>query len=242
MQHCDPATGLCELPDTATGRAAPAAATHSTLHYIGDPMCSWCWGLAPTLQALAERCARDGLGFQITVGGLRAGGGEAWNARFKDFLRQEWTHIAQVTGQPFSFALLEREHFDYDTEPACRAVVAAATLLAGHDPGGLRLLAFFARLQHAFYVDGHDPAALDTYPALCVASDLDFAAFSTEFLSDHARQHTREHFQRCRQWGVRGFPSVVLEHHGELYLLSAGYADHDTLFARLDAALARPAS
>ena len=38
--------------------------------YIGDPMCSWCWGIAPELDRLQ---AWTTLPFDVVVGGLRPG-------------------------------------------------------------------------------------------------------------------------------------------------------------------------
>ena len=41
------------------------------LLYVMDPMCSWCWGFAPVVQALAEQAAAAGVPLQLVVGGLR---------------------------------------------------------------------------------------------------------------------------------------------------------------------------
>ena len=43
----------------------------SRLLYVMDPMCSWCWGFAPVVKALAEQAAVDGVPLQIVTGGLR---------------------------------------------------------------------------------------------------------------------------------------------------------------------------
>ena len=43
----------------------------SRLLYVMDPMCSWCWGFAPVVEALAEQAAAAGVPLQIVVGGLR---------------------------------------------------------------------------------------------------------------------------------------------------------------------------
>jgi len=40
--------------------------------YFADPMCSWCYGFAPVIAALAERF-EGRLGLQLVMGGLRAG-------------------------------------------------------------------------------------------------------------------------------------------------------------------------
>ena len=134
MTKCDPVTGVCLLPeqDGPVDCAVPTVRHGWAVHYVGDPMCSWCWGISPTVSAVEAFCAAQGIDFSITMGGLRAGGGDPWNETFKSFLRNEWRHIGQTTGQPFSFTLLESEYFNYDTEPACRAVATVKLLQALH--------------------------------------------------------------------------------------------------------------
>ncbi len=89
------------------------------------------------------------------VGGLRPGGGDEWNSSFKAFLRHEWENIHRVTGQPFGFTILDDAEFNYDTEPACRAVVAMSQLQESNQV----LLAFFSGIQRRLYVQGADPEA-----------------------------------------------------------------------------------
>ena len=44
------------------------------LLYVMDPMCSWCWGFAPVLDALAEQAGAAGVGVDLVLGGLRRDG------------------------------------------------------------------------------------------------------------------------------------------------------------------------
>lgn len=237
MNRCDPESGICEVPAEAAAddaaRATPAP--QRAVHYVGDPMCSWCWGLAPVLQELADYCAGRGLTFSVTVGGLRAGGGEEWSESFRAFLRHEWLTIGRVTGQPFGFTLLDHERFDYDTEPACRAVVAMAGLMHAQGRDDRSVLAFFAGIQRKFYVQGDDPKDVDFYRTLCQASDINFEDFRAAFLSEQARRATLAQFEQCRHWGVRGFPSILVEDHGRIGVLAAGYVDRASLMAKLQA-------
>jgi protein-disulfide isomerase-like protein with CxxC motif len=135
----------------------------------------------PTLHGLAGYCQRHDLDFAITAGGLRPGGGAPWTAAFRDFLRREWEAIDQVTGQPFGYSLLDQASFDYDTEPACRAVVTLSHLLAPGAQHGSEILAFFSGIQRKFHVDGQVPKALDFYRGLCAPCGISGAAFRAAF-------------------------------------------------------------
>ncbi|WP_334107964.1 DsbA family protein [Methylobacillus sp.] len=212
------------MSPTASGRV---------VHYIGDPMCSWCWGIAPAIKAVADFCTAAGVTFRITMGGLRAGGGDLWNAEFKAFLRQEWSKIAQMTGQPFGFTLLDAPAFNYDTEPACRAVVVAQLLQARHHLPPTMALEFLAALQHKFYVDGQDPGEMRFYVEICASLGLDAAEFHEAFESAAAKQQTQQHFMRSREWGVRSFPTLLLERDGQFIPLAVGYVSAEQLLSRL---------
>ncbi len=235
MMKCDPVTGTCLLPDPEEPDRGVVRAMRDGLavHYIGDPMCSWCWGISPTVNAVAAFCEAEGIAFSLTMGGLRAGGGDPWNLAFKTFLRNEWSHIAQVTGQPFGFTLLEADRFDYDTEPACRAVVTVQFLQAQSHLEGSTALRFFSAVQRKFYVDGKDPTLTEFYASICADMDLNFDEFRTLFESEGARKAVTQAFVRCRQWGLRAFPTLLLERNAGTETLASGYVTTEQILSRL---------
>ncbi len=61
---CDPVTGACQLSDRdkTVDSAVPAMRSGWAVHYIGDPMCSWCWGMTPTVAAVEAFCEAEGIG------------------------------------------------------------------------------------------------------------------------------------------------------------------------------------
>lgn len=235
-RSCDPLTGVCALPEDDAANRDAVPARQLLVSYVGDPMCSWCWGMSPVIDQLAAWCETNGHQFRLVMGGLRAGGGDPWNAAFRNFLREEWTAIQARTGQPFGFDLLARPHFNYDTEPACRAIVVARHMF-DQDPSRRRELGFFAAVQEKFYVGGQDPSDPDFYRDICAGTGLDFASFSAAFAAPEARQAVIGDFRLTRSLGVRGFPSVVVEAAGQVHLVSAGYVTFPELENRLRAVL-----
>ncbi len=209
-----------------TTSAAPLS-----LIYIGDPMCSWCYGFGVPLGRLLAR--HPELPVQLVLGGLRAYNTQVMDAALKDKLRSAWTSVAERSGQPFSGALFEREDFVYDTEPACRAVVTVRK----HAP---RLaLAMYHAIQQAFYADGRD-----TTKAAVLGEIWDevhgrtkeawgHIDFLRDFDSEAMRQRTRGDFAQAQQWGVRGFPTLLAVVDGQAHMLTSGYADADVLAQRL---------
>lgn len=230
---CDLESGVCAPADLpAAVPPVPNLRADMEVVYIGDPMCSWCWGIAPALKQLEAWCAGEGLPFVIVVGGLRPGGGDQWNEGFKGFLRHHWEEIGQRTGQPFSFRLLEREFFKYDTEPACRAVVAARPLLGGPELG------FFEAIQRRFYVDNEDPKAPQFYVPLCTRFGIDYGHFVERFASDAAKSATLAEFRMNRSWGVTGYPTVLIRQQDRLLPIATGFST----FAAMQSKVARIAA
>jgi putative protein-disulfide isomerase len=212
--------------------------TPLSLIYIGDPMCSWCYGFGiPLGQLLASH---PDLPVQLVLGGLRAYNTQVMDAALKAKLRQAWAGVAQRSGQPFSQALFEREDFIYDTEPACRAVVTVRE----HAP---RLaLAMYHAIQQAFYADGRD-----TTKAAVLGEIWDevhgrtkeawgHIDFLRDFESELMRQRTRDDFAQAQRWGVRGFPTLFAVVNGQAQLLTNGFAEADVLAQRLAQVTAAP--
>lgn len=234
MTNCDPGTSVCFLSDAGVGASGNRLKmTGAAVHYIGDPMCSWCWGLSPVVTAIERFCQTEGIAFSITMGGLRAGGGDLWNEQFRAFLRDEWRHIARKTGQPFSFSLLERSYFEYDTEPACRAVVSVQIIQVKLGLSHKIPVEFFAAIQHKFYMTGQDPKVIDFYYDICSAMNIDFDEFREVFLSQQAMIAVRQAFTQVRDWGVRSFPTLLVERDGRMGLLANGYVSEAEAIARM---------
>jgi len=110
------------------------------LIYFADPMCSWCWGFAPVIDAIRERFGRD-LPIRLIMGGLRPGTTKPMTEAAKRTTREHWEHVHEASGQPFDFTFFEREGFVYDTEPAAKAVVVVGSVPgrgvgAGREGGG----------------------------------------------------------------------------------------------------------
>ncbi len=240
MLQCDPISGSCQIPEQAPAATRSSARTEKlAVHYVGDPMCSWCWGISGAVRSLATFCQDEGIPFTVTMGGLRAGGGDPWSLQFKEFLRNEWAHIASATGQSFGFKLLERQSFNYDTEPACRAVAAAQLVSGAEALAGLGLLRFFSAIQKKFYVEGEDPTQATFYRSICEEFGIDADSFLATWNSEAAVQAVQRDFQRCREMGVRSFPTLLLEHDGTTTTLANGYVTGDQLIARIKTAVAR---
>jgi putative protein-disulfide isomerase len=204
-----------------------------TLIFVGDPMCSWCYGFGKELAGLMA--LHPDLALDIVVGGVRAGATDVLDDAGKQFRLAHWARVEASSGLPFNrAALMARDGFVYDTEPICRAVVAARRLAPQAD-----LLAVFRALQVAFYVDGLDTTDGPTLAAVAAAAlraqgvDVAADAAHAAWRAPDTIAATQSDFRRARSLGVRSFPALLLETPDGIHEVSPGYAHTAALDRRL---------
>ncbi|OIR08060.1 DSBA-like thioredoxin domain protein [mine drainage metagenome] len=172
------------------------------LVYFADPMCSWCWGFSPVIEAIQQRYG-PALPIRLIVGGLRPWTTAPITAHERADIRQHWEHVRDASGQPFDFTFFDRAGFVYDTEPASRAIVVLRR--RGRETG----LAALRRIQRAFYAENRDVTDTGTLTALAVELGMEAKAFRNDFESEAAAAETRADFAIAQSAGVRGFPTLI---------------------------------
>lgn len=195
------------------------------LLYFADPLCSWCYGFGPELTKLLDR--HPGTRLDLVMGGLRPFTTEVMSPKFKEMLREHWRHVSTASGLPFSETIFERDDFVYDTEPPCRAVVAARNADAS------KAHAYMKAVQFAFYRDGRevtDPEVLADVAAEC---GFDRASFRASLDSQLLREQTKSDFATTQSLGVGGFPTLAASYGSQLFLVTSGYITEDVLEYRL---------
>lgn len=183
-----------------------------TLHYLYDPLCGWCYGAAPLIEAAR---AIPGLDIALHGGGMMADGNrQPVTDALRRYVMPHDERIAGLTGQPFGEdyfnGLLRDTGAVFDSEPPITAILAAQSL-GGRGPDLL------ARIQRAHYVQGlriADPAVL---AALAADIGLDPAAFESAYSAARGAE-TAAHIAASRQLlarlGGTGFPTLALERGG----------------------------
>ena len=192
------------------------------LLYVMDPMCSWCWGFAPVLEALAEQAAAAGVGLDLVLGGLRRDSvaiDPASRVRYLGY----WQAVNASTGQLFNFADGLPVGMVYDTEPACRAVVTARNL----DPQSAWPLTKL--IQRAFYAEAVDVTRASVLVELAERAGIPRIVFAEAFDSAEQRAATVADFSWVQDLGIAGFPTLLAERDGQMALLTNGYQPLEVL-------------
>lgn len=185
------------------------------LVYVGDPMCSWCWGFAPVLERLETRYS---IPLRVVMGGLRTGStAQPMGPDQRAQMARYWEQVEEQTGQPFTRAALEREGWRYDTEASCRAVVAMRELAPRET------LRWLARLHRAFYVEGVDITDLSVFADLLDGFDVDRDEFVRVLHDEATAERTRQDFAEAQRLGALGFPTVLLRDGEDLGIVTRGF-------------------
>lgn len=180
---------------------------------ITDPLCSWCWGTLPEIEA-ARRELADTVQFDLIMAGLQVGTTEGLAEYNKQQLYRLWHEVHETTGQTFCGSI--PEGFIYHSELACRAVE-----LARHREGGPPWH-FFHSLQSAFYVDGLDINRPETLADLLGMTTDEVAAA----LADPAWVNAaRANFAVAKKLSANALPGVYLDNR----LVCGGYVTADQL-------------
>ncbi|WP_164662204.1 DsbA family protein [Tropicibacter sp. Alg240-R139] len=208
------------------------SATGLELIYIGDPMCSWCYGFSPVIQSLKSNF-RDNFKMSLCMGGLHPGPDYVVDQEYRDFLTEHWKEVERRTGQVFSFGNLKELGWVYDTEKACRAVVVFRKLQPKAD------FAFFAEIQDGFYRHDKDPNEPLTFARAAEKFGVSPETFLKLYNDPISSRETWNEFAWARSLGVSGFPTVLVRYGTTYAVLNRGFQPMSQLEARLDEWLTR---
>ena len=210
----------------------------TTLHYLFDPLCGWCYGATPALSALQESSA---VSVELLPTGLFSGAGA--RPMDGDFAAYAWSNdqrIERLTGQRFTEqyrhqVLGDRQRL-FDSGPATVALTAVSLTAPDRELEALKAI------QHARYVDGGDVTSLATLAGVLQGLGLAQAAAmlaqpDVNLLAANQARTSRAQ-ALMREFGARGVPTLVAESGTKRWVVNhaAFYANPGALVSELEAA------
>ena len=203
--------------NTAQGKAANAngdAGDRATLHFIYDPFCGWCYGVAPLL---TEAAAIEGLKIIPHGGGMLAQERATnMSAKWRDFVRPHEERITALSGQQFSSAYQTGTQFDYsvmlDSGPPTAAMLAAEEVSGAG-------VAMLKKLQSAYYREGRPIADRKEIMEIAAEVGLDVARFAPAFATalETLDRHFEESGALLVKLGGQGYPTLALQQGAKLH-------------------------
>jgi len=146
-----------------------------------------------------------------------------------------WQAVHSATGQSFDLDKGLPDALIYDTEPACRALVAARSLDES------RVWSLSLAIQQAFYQHGFDVTQPAVLVDLAETAGLSRSQFAERYDDPATKAATVADFTWVENLGIAGFPTLLAEHEGQLALVTNGYQPLSALSPLLERWLERNA-
>ena len=202
------------------------------LYYVGDPMCSWCWGFRPVLQAIVSALPAS-VPLVYVMGGLAKDSDEPMPDETRAYVQRNWRDVSATTGAEFNWDFWRKCEPRRSTYPACRAVLAARAQREDAVPE------MFDAIQRAYYREARNPSDIETLTAVAgsLSPALDVEMFERDIRSPEIESDLQAEFNLRRTMGVREFPSVVVKRGEAQTDVVRGWANTETAIARLETAL-----
>lgn len=196
------------------------------LYYVQDALCGWCFGMSPVMQELYRQHAQD-YDFVVLSGGMVRGENVKPIRGMADYIRQVAPRLEQLTGvrlgEPYHREVLDKGTYISNSEPPAIALA----ILKERFPE--RQVELAAKVQQLHFAEGHDLNEPETYLPLVKELGMDVAGFSEKFKDEAYKQKAQQEFSLVESWGISGFPAVVCEAKGKLYLVARGYQPYEQL-------------
>ena len=196
-----------------------------TVVLVTDPMCSWCWGMAPDFKDVLAEFAGQ-IHFDLMLGGINPTSTQPIGDYGRRFLNRLWQDVTATTQVKFG-QLPEQDYVHNSTAPCL--VLQAAREVSGTVPFDL-----LYKMQEAFCL--HGVAISDQAHALQVAADHGFDKDELDGLmvSTKVREQLKFQFANARSFGTDALPSLIWKNadNENFRLLAGGYVNAD-MFAEL---------
>jgi len=189
----------------------------STLFYVHDPMCSWCWGHRPQWENL-QAALPESVVVKNVVGGLAPDSDKVMPLAQQQAIAGYWKKIEGMLGTQFNHDFWQQNIPRRSTYPACRSVIAARWQNAEEK--------MIEAIQEAYYLKAKNPSDTETHLLLAADLGLDIEKFAGDFSSEKLEKAFTQELQLARSLPINGFPSMVLQHQSQLNVIPLDYKDY----------------
>ncbi|MBE0589813.1 MAG: protein-disulfide isomerase [Betaproteobacteria bacterium HGW-Betaproteobacteria-9] len=181
----------------------------TTVTYLFDPLCGWCYGASPAVQKLGQQ---SGIRLALAPTGLFAGGGRRMDTAFAEFAWSNDLRIAKLTGQRFTEAYRQNVLGRHDSPFDSAAMTLALTAVSLTETQ--RELEVLKALQEARYVDGLDTGNALAVGVLLRSLGLEAAADRLAALDAALLERNAARMGQARRLmqtlGAQGVPGLVV--------------------------------
>ena len=199
----------------------------TTLYYIHDPMCSWCWGFHNIWQQVQLQL-KDQLPIQYVLGGLAPDSGEIMPDDMRHYIQKNWQKIEKtIPGTQFNYDFWKNCSPKRSTYPACRAVIAAKNQAEKFEK------IMINAIQQAYYLQVQNPSDSSTLINLAASIGLDEQQFTQDLSSNTTQLQLEQDIALAKSLSSNGFPSLVLAKNGIHQAIQIDYNNPESILQQI---------
>ena len=196
----------------------------STLYYVLDPMCSWCYGFSDTWKKVLENLPKD-IKVVYVQGGLAPTSSAPMPQNMQEMLQGVWKQINQTVGTEFNFDFWTKCKPRRSTYLSCQAAIAARL----QDKEYEMVLA----IQKQYYLNAKNPSDRDTLEEAAKMIGLDCDKFKEDLESNIVVAKLQEDFQIRNKIHVSGFPSLVFKYKNNSFPIKVAYNNAEAILENI---------
>jgi putative protein-disulfide isomerase len=203
---------------TFTQRSLPEAG-QTTLYYIYDPMCSWCWGFRPTWDAIQANLPPTVV-VEYVAAGLAPDSDQPMAQAMRETIEGYWHEIEHKLGTQFNYEFWRLNTPRRSTYNSCRGAIAAKR--QGREE------AMVNAIQQAYYLRAMNPSDISILVVLAqelAENDDHFTVdqFEQDLTSIEVEQQFKRQRDFAQQISSQGYPALVLKYKNTHYPIVRDY-------------------
>lgn len=193
-----------------------------TLIYVYDPMCGWCYGFSNVFKTFRTKHA-DKFDYEIISGGMVTGNREGFiGDDLAKYIESAYQRVENASGSKYGEAYLDklkkRQLWLSSTKPSM-------ALEAFKKHRYQDAIDFAATVQNAYFVDGKDLRDDNLYGPIVERFGIKKEAFFKTLNDPKTKEATENGYIAATNYGVKGFPTMLLLHKGKYYKVMDGFVD-----------------
>lgn len=196
------------------------------LIYVYDALCGWCYGFSGIITEFVKNHPEIEE-VEVISGGMVRGDRVGPISQISDYLSNAYKDVEEKTGVEFGEAFLNGTL--KEGKAILNSIPAAVAMNIFKEVDTENQLEYASEIQKAIYYDGEKPEDPELYSELAAEFGFDREDFKNKMSSTKYRGLAEQDFAICQQWGINGFPSVILDLGDQLTLMARGAASLEML-------------
>lgn len=197
----------------------------STLFYVVDPMCSWCYAFSPTWKKILDNLPSN-IKVVYLQGGLAPTSDTPMPQDMQIMLQGIWKQINETVGTQFNFNFWKDCTPRRSTYLSCQAAISAR--LQGKEKEMVEAI------QKQYYLNAKNPSDRDTLEEAAKMIDIDVERFAKDLESEVVIDKLNDDFKLRNKMKVSSFPSLVLKYKNNYFPIKIEYNNHTTMLHHIN--------